>query len=329
MSPPVAITEAAAEPSSSVRHWYKDAVIYELHVRPSATATATASATSAGSSQKLDYLQDLGVTALWLLPFYPSPLRDDGYDISDYRTSTRRYGTLRRLPGVPPRGAPPGTAGDHRAGPQPHLRPASLVPARATAPPGIADRDFYVWSDTPERFRDARIIFKDFETSNWTWDPVAQAYYWHRFYSHQPDLNYDNPAVQRRPCSTSSTSGSTWASTGCGSTPSPTCSSARAPTARTCPRPTTFLRDLRAHVDARFATGMLLAEANQWPEDAVGLLRRRRRMPHGVSLPADAAACSWPLRQEDRFPIVDILAADAGHPAQLPVGACSCATTTS
>ncbi len=152
--------------------------------------------TSRGLLGKLDYLQDLGVTALWLLPFYPSPLKDDGYDIADYTDVHPAYGTSRdfkRLLGEA-----------HRRG----LRVitelvlnhssdqhAWFQRARRAAP-GSPERDFYVWSDTPERYEGARVIFRDFEPSNWSWDPVADAYYWHRFYAHQPDLNYDNPAVR-------------------------------------------------------------------------------------------------------------------------------------
>ena len=148
-----------------------------------------------GLIEKLDYLQDLGITAIWLLPFYPSPLKDDGYDIADYRSVNPSYGTLRDVRRL--------VREAHRRG----MRVISELVCNHTsdqhpwfqasrrAAPGSPMRDFYVWSDTSDKYRDARIIFKDFEPSNWAWDPVAQQYYWHRFYSHQPDLNYDNPAV--------------------------------------------------------------------------------------------------------------------------------------
>ena len=136
------------------------------------------------------------------------------------------------------------------------------------APAGSRWRNFYVWSDTPELYRDARIIFSDFEASNWSWDPVAGQYYWHRFYSHQPDLNFDNAEVRRALVSQVSTSGCASGWTGSGWTPCPTSTSARARAARTCPRPTASCASCAAHVDERYPGRMLLAEANQWPEDA-------------------------------------------------------------
>jgi maltose alpha-D-glucosyltransferase/alpha-amylase len=173
--------------------WYKDAVIYELHVRAFLDSNSDGIGDFSGLTQKLDYLRDLGVTALWLLPFSPSPLRDDGYDTADYTGIHPDYGTLRDFK-IFLREA-------HRRG----LRVITELVLNHTsdqhawfqrarrAKPRSPWRDFYVWSDSPERYSEARIIFKDFESSNWAWDPIAKAYYWHRFYSHQPDLNYDNP----------------------------------------------------------------------------------------------------------------------------------------
>ena len=158
-------------------------------------ATGMAAATFAGLTAKLDYLKDLGVTAVWLLPFYPSPLKDDGYDIADYCDVHPQYGTLKDFQ-VFLREA-------HRRG----LRVITELVLNHTsdqhqwfqrarrAPPDSRWRRFYIWSNTPDKYKEARIIFKDVETSNWTWDPVAGAYYWHRFFSHQPDLNYENPEV--------------------------------------------------------------------------------------------------------------------------------------
>ena len=175
--------------------WYRDAVIYELHVKTFCDSDGDGMGDFRGLIEKLDYLQELGVTAIWLLPFYPSPLRDDGYDIADYFDVNPNFGTL----------------DDFRsfldAAHQRNLRVITELVINHTsdqnlwfqrsrrAAPGSPEREFYVWSDTPEKYKDARIIFKDFETSNWAWDPVAKAYYWHRFYSHQPDLNFDNAAV--------------------------------------------------------------------------------------------------------------------------------------
>ena len=175
--------------------WYKDALIYELHVRAFMDSDADGSGDFRGLIEKLPYLQDLGINALWLLPYYPSPMRDDGYDIADYNNVNPMFGTLGDVSQL--------IREAHRRG----IRVINELVCNHTsdqhpwfqrarrAKPGTALRDFYVWSETNQRYQDARIIFKDFETSNWTWDHVANAYYWHRFYSHQPDLNFDNPKV--------------------------------------------------------------------------------------------------------------------------------------
>ena len=178
--------------------WYKDAVIYQVHVKAFLDRNGDGIGDFQGLTQKLDYLQDLGIDTLWLLPFYPSPLRDDGYDIADYTAIHPSYGTLADFK-IFMREA-------HRRG----IRVITELVINHTsdqhawfqksrrAKPGSPWRDYYVWSDTPDKYKEARIIFKDFETSNWAWDPVAKAYYWHRFFSHQPDLNFDNPAVHER-----------------------------------------------------------------------------------------------------------------------------------
>ena len=176
--------------------WYKDAVIYEIHVKSFYDSNNDGIGDINGLIQKLDYLENLGITALWLLPFYPSPLRDDGYDISDYFDIHPDYGTLRDFKKLLKEAHNRGiriitelvinhTSDQHKW----------FQKARETKA-GSIWRDFYVWSDTTNKYNDSRIIFKDFETSNWTWDPAVEAYYWHRFYSFQPDLNYDNPKVQ-------------------------------------------------------------------------------------------------------------------------------------
>src|SRR5262249_5362155 len=206
--------------------WYKDAVIYELHVKTFCDSDGDGIGDFRGLIEKLDYLQELGITAIWLLPFYPSPLRDDGYDIADYFDVNPNFGTLddfrALLDAAHERNLRVITelVINHTSDQNPWFQKSRRAVAKysvvaasddrgrtrarlATAGvnhPGYGDddlayKDFYVWSDTPEKYNDARIIFKDFETSNWAWDPVAKAYYWHRFYSHQPDLNFDNPAV--------------------------------------------------------------------------------------------------------------------------------------
>jgi maltose alpha-D-glucosyltransferase/alpha-amylase len=177
--------------------WYRDAVIYQLHVKTYFDSDADGVGDFKGLTQKLDYLQNLGVTALWLLPFYPSPLKDDGYDIADYTNINPSFGNLRDfkafLREAHRRGLKVITelVVNHTSDQHPWFQNARR------AKPGSNRRNFYVWSDTADRYKEARIIFKDFESSNWTWDPVAGAYFWHRFYSHQPDLNYDNPQVHK------------------------------------------------------------------------------------------------------------------------------------
>src|SRR5207237_207388 len=170
--------------------WYKDAIIYEAHARAFHDSDGDGYGYFRGLAQKLDYLEDLGVTAVWLLPFYPSPLKDDGYDIADYTDVHPQYGKLSDLQDLLHEARRRGIrvitelVVNHTSDQHPWFQRARV------APPGSPERDFYVWSDTPERYRDARIIFKDFEPSNWSWDPLAKQYYWHRFFAHQPDLNF-------------------------------------------------------------------------------------------------------------------------------------------
>ncbi len=177
--------------------WYKDAVIYELHVRAFADSNADGIGDFPGLTSRLDYLRDLGVTALWLLPFYPSPLHDDGYDIADYQAVNPDYGTLAQfrtfLREAHKRGLRVITERvmNHTSNQHPWFQRAR------SAAPQSRFRDWYVWSNDPQRYNEARIIFQDFESSNWTWDEEAGAYYWHRFYSQQPDLNFENLQVQR------------------------------------------------------------------------------------------------------------------------------------
>jgi maltose alpha-D-glucosyltransferase/alpha-amylase len=179
----------------SVNDWYKDAIIYQLHVKAFQDSTGDGIGDFAGLIQRLDYVESLGVNTLWLLPFYPSPLKDDGYDIADYRAINPTYGNMEQFDAF--------IAEAHRRG----MRVITELVVNHTsdqhpwferargAPAGTTERDFYVWSDSDSRYRGTRIIFIDTESSNWTWDPVAKAYFWHRFYSHQPDLNYANPRV--------------------------------------------------------------------------------------------------------------------------------------
>ena len=199
--------------------WYKDAVIYEAHVRAFFDSNSDGIGDFPGLTSQLDYLQDLGINCLWLLPFYPSPLRDDGYDIADYEAIHPSYGTLAGFRSLHGRGAQARHPGDHRTGHQSHLRSASLVPGGAPRAGRIARaRLLRLERHATQKYQGVRIIFTDTETSNWTWDDTAKAYYWHRFFHHQPDLNFDNPRGPRARSSRSCGSGSTAASTGCGST---------------------------------------------------------------------------------------------------------------
>ncbi len=290
---------------TSVTQWYRDAVLYELHVRAFADADGDGIGDLRGLIDRLDYLQDLGITALWLLPFYPSPLRDDGYDISMYKGIHPSYGTLRDFRQL--------LREAHRRG----LRVITELVLNHTsdqhpwfqrarrARPGTSARDFYVWSDTPDRYRDARIIFKDFEPSNWSFDPVAQAYYWHRFYTHQPDLNFDNPEVRRAMLAILDF----WLEMGVDGfrlDAIPYLFEREGTSCENLPETLGFLRELRAQIDARFEHRMLLAEANQWPEDAVAYFGKGDMCHMAFHFPL-MPRMFMAIRQEDRYPIVDIL----------------------
>jgi maltose alpha-D-glucosyltransferase/alpha-amylase len=307
--------------------WYKDAVIYELHVKTFCDSDCDGMGDFRGLIDKLDYLQELGVTAIWLLPFYPSPLRDDGYDIADYFDVNPNFGTLddfrALLDAAHARNlrvitelvinhtsdqnpwfqksrravAATGVGGSGRAG------------STGVNDPGYSDdlayKDFYVWSDTPEKFKDARIIFKDFETSNWAWDPLAKAYYWHRFYSYQPDLNFDNPAVHdavEKVCDF-------WLSMGVDGLrldAVPYLYEREDSNCENLAETHEYLRKLRAHVDAKFPNRMLLAEANQWPEDAAAYFGKGDESHMSFHFPL-MPRMFMGLQMEDRFPIIDIM----------------------
>ena len=296
-------------PAGSIRdpHWYKDAIVYEVHVRAFLDSNADGIGDFRGLTQKLDYLQELGVTAIWLLPFYPSPLKDDGYDIADYFSINPIYGTLKDF-----------RAFLHQAHDR-NLRVITELVVNHTsdqhpwfqrsrrARPGSQWREFYVWSDTPEKYRDARIIFRDFELSNWTWDPVARSYYWHRFYSHQPDLNYDNPQVHREIKRVLDF----WMDMGVDGVrldAVPYLYEREGTSCENLAETHAYLKTLRQHVDEKYGDRMLLAEANQWPEEAVtyfgsGKGDECHMAFHFPLMPRIFMA----VRMEDRVPIVDIL----------------------
>jgi len=286
--------------------WYKDAIFYELRVRSFYDSNGDGVGDFPGLTKKLDYLRDLGITTIWLLPFYPSPMRDDGYDISDYTGVHPVCGTLNDfrtfLREAHERGLRVVTelVLNHTSDQHPWFQRARR------SPPGSTYRDFYVWSDTPERYKDARVIFKDFELSNWTWDPMAKAYFWHRFYSHQPDLNYDNPAVRRAALRAVHF----WLGMGVDGLrldAVPYLFEREGTTCENLPETHAYLRELRKHIDANFPNRMLLAEANQWPEDAVAYLEGGKECHMAFHFPI-MPRMFMAVRMEDRFPLTDIWA---------------------
>ena len=285
--------------------WYKDAILYELHVRAFHDTNGDGIGDFRGVLEKMDYLQDLGVTALWLLPFYPSPLRDDGYDISNYTDVNDIYGTLADLKAL--------LREAHRRG----IRVITELVINHTsdkhpwfqrarrAPPGSAWRNYYVWSDSPDVYKDVRIIFKDFEHSNWAWDPLAKAFYWHRFYGHQPDLNFDNPAVRRAIFEVMDF----WLGLGIDGMrldAVPYLYEREGTSCENLPETHAFLKTLRKHVDEHYPNRMLLAEANQWPEDAVAYFGAGDECHMAFHFPV-MPRLFMAIRMEDRFPIIDIL----------------------
>jgi len=285
--------------------WYKDAIIYELHVRAFADSDEDGVGDFRGLIDKLDYLEDLGITTLWLLPFYPSPLKDDGYDISDYTSILSDYGDMQDFKTFVDEA--------HRRG----IRVITELVVNHTsdqhswfqrarrAALESKWRDFYVWSDSPEKYKEARIIFKDFEYSNWTWDYLTKAYYWHRFYSHQPDLNYDNPAVRRAIFKVMDF----WLKLGVDGLRAdavPYLYEREGTSCENLPETHQFLKELNTHIGKKFKNRMLIAEANQWPEDAVayfGIGDEFHMAFHFPLMPRLFMA----IRMEDRFPIIDIL----------------------
>ena len=292
---------ATLEPNPS---WYKDAIIYELHVRAFFDNDGDGVGDVRGLTDKLDYLQDLGVTALWLLPFYPSPLKDDGYDIADYTDIHPTYGNLHDfnvfLKEAHRRGIRVITelVLNHTSDQHPWFQRARR------AKPGSRDRNFYVWSDSPEKYREARIIFKDFESSNWTWDPLAKAYYWHRFYAHQPDLNFDHPAVRKAVTQVLDQ----WFELGVDGMrldAVPYLYERDGTTCENLPDTHAFLKELRRHVDQRFADRMLLAEANQWPEDAIAYFGGGDECHMAFHFPL-MPRLFMAIRMESRFPLIEI-----------------------
>ncbi len=286
--------------------WYKDAIIYELHVKAFMDSNNDGIGDFQGLLSKLDYLQDLGVTCLWLLPFFPSPLRDDGYDIADYLSVHPNYGTMEDFKEFLVQAHNRGLQVmielviNHTSDQHPWFQRARL------APKGSPERDFYVWSDTDQKYLDARIIFTDTEKSNWTWDPEAQQYYWHRFFSHQPDLNYDNPVVIEEVVKIMRY----WLDMGVDGLrvdAIPYLVEREGTNCENLPETHAVMKRIRAEIDKNYAARTILAEANQWPDDVriyYGDGDECHMAFHFPLMPRIYMA----LRQEDRLPITDIMA---------------------
>jgi len=285
--------------------WYKDAIIYEVHVKTFCDSNNDGIGDFRGLSGKLPYLRDLGVTAIWVLPFYPSPLRDDGYDIADYRGIHPDYGTLRDFQEFLREAHALGMRVitelvlNHTSDQHPWFQKARR------AKKGSPWRDFYVWSDTPDQYPDARIIFKDFESSNWSRDPIAKAYYWHRFYAHQPDLNFDNPRVHREMFRVIDF----WLGMGVDGMrldAVPYLYEREGTNCENLPETYEFLKKLRAYLDQKYPGRMLLAEANQWPEDAASYFGAGAACHMAFHFPL-MPRMFMAVQMEDSFPIINIL----------------------
>ncbi|HEX6226506.1 MAG TPA: maltose alpha-D-glucosyltransferase, partial [Chryseolinea sp.] len=285
-------------------HWYKDAIIYELHIKAFRDGNGDGIGDFQGILERLDYLHDLGITAIWVLPFYPSPQKDDGYDIADYYNINPAYGDIKQfkqfLKEAHQRGLKVITelVINHTSDQHPWFQRARK------APKGSAHRNFYVWTDDPNQYKDVRIIFQDFESSNWTWDPVAQQYYWHRFFHHQPDLNYDNPAVQEEVFKILDY----WCAMGVDGfrlDAVPYLFEREGTNGENLPETHEFLKKLRKHIDDNHPGTLLLAEANMWPEDSASYFGDGDECHMNYHFPV-MPRMFMALQTEDRYPITDI-----------------------
>ncbi|MFW5733779.1 MAG: maltose alpha-D-glucosyltransferase [Oceanidesulfovibrio sp.] len=287
------------------QEWYRDAVIYQAPLKSFCDGDGDGVGDFTGLISRLDHLVRLGVDAVWLLPFYPSPMKDDGYDISDFTAVYPDYGTM---------------ADFRRFVREAHARDLRVITELVLnhtsdahpwfqksrqAKPGNVWRDYYVWSDTQEKYEDARIIFPDFERSNWAWDPVAGAYYWHRFYDHQPDLNYDNPRVHKAMLGVLDF----WFSQGVDGIrldALPYLYERDGTNCENLPEVFDFVKKVRGHVDEKFPGRILLTAANQWPEDAAGYFGHGDACHMAFHFPL-MPRMFMALEMENRYPIVDIL----------------------
>jgi maltose alpha-D-glucosyltransferase/alpha-amylase len=284
--------------------WYKDAIIYQLHVKAFLDSSADGVGDFRGLTEKLDYLEELGVTTLWLLPMYPSPFKDDGYDIADYLDVHKDYGTLKDFQ----------TFLDEA-----HRRDLRVITElvlnhtsdqhpwfqEARREPNSPKRQYYVWSDTDQRYKQARIIFTDTEKSNWAWDPVVKEYYWHRFFSHQPDLNYDNPHVRQEMLKIMEF----WLDKGVDGLrvdAVPYLVEREETNCENLPETHAVLKEFRQALDAKYPDRMLLAEANQWPADVRPYFGNGDEFHMAFHFPL-MPRIFMAIKKEDRHPITDIL----------------------
>ena len=285
--------------------WYKDAVFYELSIRSFYDSTGSGMGDIAGVVEKLGYLQELGVTALWFLPFFASPFRDGGYDIQDYLRVDPSLGTMDDFQLL--------IDAAHERGMKVvielvlnHTSDQHAWFQRARhAPAGSVERDYYVWSNTAKNYSDARVIFSDYESSNWSWDPVANAYYWHRFYAHQPDLNFENPLVQQEILHVLDV----WCARGVDGVrldAVPYLFEEEGTDCENRPHTFDFIKTLRRHIDSQYPGCILLAEANQWPEDAVRYLAQDAGCHMAFHFPL-MPRLFLALATEESMPVVSIL----------------------
>jgi len=284
--------------------WYKDAIIYQVHVRTFYDSNGDGIGDFQGLEQKLDYLQELGINAIWLMPFFPSPLRDDGYDIADYNTVHPSYGTLEDFRKL--------LASAHERGIRViiemvlnHTSDQHPWFQEARSSQNNPRRDWYVWSDTDNRYKGTRIIFVDTEKSNWAWDPISKSYYWHRFFSHQPDLNYDNPAVREQMWNLMKF----WLEMGVDAfrlDAVPYLVEREGTNCENLPETHNYLKELRRKLDEHFTDRMLLAEANQWPADLRPYFGEGDEFHMAFHFPL-MPRMFMGLKLEDRKPITEIL----------------------
>jgi maltose alpha-D-glucosyltransferase/alpha-amylase len=295
-----------AEPLTEDPLWYKDAIIYQTHVKAFFDSNADGYGDFAGITSRLDYIQTLGVNTLWLLPFYPSPLKDDGYDIASYEEIHETYGIVEQfkifLNEAHDRGIRVVTelVINHTSDQHPWFQRAR------NAPKGSPEREWYVWSDDPTKYKDARIIFTDTEKSNWAWDGLAQQFYWHRFFSHQPDLNFDNPKVVEAVINVMRF----WLRMGVDGLrldAIPYLVEREGTNCENLPETHQVLKELRAALDAEYPNRIFLAEANQWPADVRPYFGEGDECHMAFHFPL-MPRMFMAIRREDRTPIVEIMA---------------------